>query len=402
MKKCMKAFSILLVLCILVGSMAFAEGEVRIYSNESISANVGDEFMFPVYIENNPGLAAIEISIRYDKEVIEPVEGSEIKGEIAPMVLANPRFMSKPIVRAGIINHENFTGDGLLFIYTFRIKDTTETETTIEILSSEAAIKRFDEDFNAVDVNVTTSSTRIEIGGAGGAAVPTATPGVLPDRGDVGGNGGNGNGGGSSPLTPVTTPSPTPTAPGATFKADAKDIKYMAPISETEFAPDKMATRYQVAEALYELLDFVNIEEGVNKFGDVDEKHIGMVNALAQTPIIDGYPDGTFGGENQITRAEFVKVISLAAGIEPNTEIEIELTDVEGHWAEGYIKAFVDAGYIYGYLDGTFMPDWNIKRCEAVAIINRVIGKKEATVQGSQYTDIIGHWAFGEIEAAVK
>lgn len=423
MRKCMKAFCILLALCMFLGSMSFAEGEMRIYSDETINAGVGEEFVLPVYIENNSGIASFDISIKYDKEIVEPVEDSEEKGTVAPMVMANPRYMSKAVLLVSGAHHDNFSGDGVLFTYKFRIKDTTATETTFEILS--AAVGTLAEDFRVVSSQLITSdiievkANEIKVVIGEGieditppdvattpvpTVVPTATPGVLPDRGDTGSSGSSTGGGASTSLTPVATPSPTPASavPGASFKADAKDIKYIAPLSGNEFGADELTTRYQVAEALYELLDFENIEEGVNKFSDVDEKHLGMVNALAQTPIIDGYPDGTFGGELNITRAEFVKVVSLAAGIEPDTEIEIDLTDVEGHWGEGYIKAFVDAGYIYGYLDKTFMPDWNIKRCEAVAIINRVIGKKAATVDGSKYTDIIGHWAFGEIEAAVK
>lgn len=68
----------------------------------------------------------------------------------------------------------------------------------------------------------------------------------------------------------------------------------MAPANDTSFAPDRAATRYEVIEALYELLDFTNLED-TNLFTDVDEAHRAMVNAFAQTPIIDGYPDGTFG-----------------------------------------------------------------------------------------------------------
>ena len=50
-------------------------------------------------------------------------------------------------------------------------------------------------------------------------------------------------------------------------------------------------------------------------------------------------------------------------------------TDISGHWAEDYIARAVQRGWIAGYEDGTFRPDQNITRAEAMTIINRMLNR---------------------------
>jgi hypothetical protein len=65
---------------------------------------------------------------------------------------------------------------------------------------------------------------------------------------------------------------------------------------------------------------------------------------------------------------------------------EIALTsaptkDYAGHWAEGTIQKWMDAGKISGYSDGSYKPDNNITRAEFVKLVNGTIDfNKKATV----------------------
>lgn len=55
--------------------------------------------------------------------------------------------------------------------------------------------------------------------------------------------------------------------------------------------------------------------------------------------------------------------------------------DYEGHWAEGTIQKWMDAGKISGYSDGSYKPDNNITRAEFVKLVNGTIDfNKKATV----------------------
>lgn len=398
MKKFLKAVSVMLTLAMLFEVVSFADDGVRIYSDEEIAVSNDGEVVVPFYIGNNSGITSFDISVEYDREVIEPIEDSEEIGEVMSMVLVNPSYMSKAIMRAAGMNSVNVDKNGLLFSYKFRIKNADIKETVLTIssaiigsLADDYTVKTM-ETISGEDVQLGRNAIKISV--KGGATIPTPT--TKPNGGGAGGSGGT--------VTPAPTVEPTedPATASAKIKADAKDIKYMAAVSETEFAPDRAATRYEVVEALYALTDFENLAKTENTFSDVDEAHKDMVEAFVQTGIIAGYTDGTFGGEKNVTRAEFVKLLSATAGIEADSTLGTELTDINGHWGEGYIKAFVDSGFIYGYPDKTFLPDNNVTRAEAVAIINRLIGKKAASSETSKFDDIVEHWAFGDIESAVK
>ena len=50
--------------------------------------------------------------------------------------------------------------------------------------------------------------------------------------------------------------------------------------------------------------------------------------------------------------------------------------DIEGHWAEKYIKAAVSDGWMAGYTDGEFKPNNYITRAEAAFFINNALDRK--------------------------
>ena len=49
---------------------------------------------------------------------------------------------------------------------------------------------------------------------------------------------------------------------------------------------------------------------------------------------------------------------------------------ISGHWAQDAINKAANEGIISGYTDGTFRPDNNITRAEAISIINRVLDRR--------------------------
>ncbi|NLW45120.1 MAG: S-layer homology domain-containing protein [Syntrophomonadaceae bacterium] len=77
-------------------------------------------------------------------------------------------------------------------------------------------------------------------------------------------------------------------------------------------------------------------------------------------------------------------------------------TDIKGHWAEPYINALVNEGYIKGYTDNTFRPDRTISRAEFVTIIMNIRGLKGSTSGTDSFSDIKNHWARDLINRAVS
>ena len=78
-------------------------------------------------------------------------------------------------------------------------------------------------------------------------------------------------------------------------------------------------------------------------------------------------------GTGTITRAEFAAMAVRFFDVEydgPDL-----FSDTTGHWASDLINKAASAGIILGFKDGTFRPDQDITRAEAIAIFNRVLGR---------------------------
>ena len=121
-------------------------------------------------------------------------------------------------------------------------------------------------------------------------------------------------------------------------------------------------------------------------FSDADKiDHKEAVEVMNALGVINGMPDGSFAPAGNVTRAEMAKMITIimlgdidAAAFKGTTT---DLTDINGHWAEGYIKYCYSQGVIAGRGDGTFAPNANVTAVEAAKMLLVAIGYN-ATVQG--------------------
>ena len=107
-------------------------------------------------------------------------------------------------------------------------------------------------------------------------------------------------------------------------------------------------------------------------FTDISQKHWAYeyVNFFAEKKIINGYSDGSFMPEKNITRAEFVKIICMTFGLDGKENL---FTDVsENDWYYPYICAAYSVGVISGD-NGYFRPNDIISRQEAAVVLHRVI-----------------------------
>lgn len=88
----------------------------------------------------------------------------------------------------------------------------------------------------------------------------------------------------------------------------------------------------------------------VQKFSDVPSTHwaFDYIGEMAQRDVISGYPDGRFLPENQVTRAEFAKIMVCAAGLRVNNNNTTSFTDVyTSDWYCPYVECAKD--YLTGY-----------------------------------------------------
>ena len=132
------------------------------------------------------------------------------------------------------------------------------------------------------------------------------------------------------------------------------------------------------------------------EFFDVSEAHWAKasIDALVAKGVLSGYPDSTFRPANSITRAEFVKMITAAFGIEGSASLPFADTPADAWYAKSLSAAYA-SGIISGVGDNSFMPDSFITRQDATLIIYRII-KDNLTSEGSlgfDDSDLIASYA---------
>ena len=117
-----------------------------------------------------------------------------------------------------------------------------------------------------------------------------------------------------------------------------------------------------------------------NSYSDVagDKWYNNAISTLSNMGIICGYPDGTFRPDAPITRAELTKIAaSFFADPRVAREYDGRFSDVKGsEWYIAYLMKAIEEALIYGYPDGTFGPNRPITRAETCAIVNRTLGRK--------------------------
>jgi len=129
---------------------------------------------------------------------------------------------------------------------------------------------------------------------------------------------------------------------------------------------------------ILESFEFFEVEGdyyNYKNFPDVRENHPNAkaIDTLTFGDIIAGYPDGTFLPDGDINRAELTKMI-VATKANPGVEKYNNcFPDVEDQWFAAYICYAKEKGWVDGYPDGSFRPDNNINRVEAMKIILEVL-----------------------------
>lgn len=133
------------------------------------------------------------------------------------------------------------------------------------------------------------------------------------------------------------------------------------------------------------------------------------VESMAAKHVVDGYPDGTFMPEKKITRAEFAKIVVKALELEL-VKYTDGFSDVTSDaWYADYIATAKAAGLVEGYEDGTFRPNQEITRLEMAALLSRAVKDVELTEDDTEAilkayadSDEIQEWGRGYAAKAIK
>ena len=186
-------------------------------------------------------------------------------------------------------------------------------------------------------------------------------------------SGGGGGGSHDKDDDKDKTPAKTPDALNGEDHFD-----YIVGDADGRVHPERNITRAEVASIFFRLLkDDVRSENltDQNTFTDVsaDAWYNVAVSTMSDMDIVFGRTDYQFDPDAYITRAEFA---AIAARFDSGSYSGDDLfTDIEGHWAADQINRAAEKGWITGYPDGTFGPNRYITRAEAVTMINRVLNR---------------------------
>ena len=124
-----------------------------------------------------------------------------------------------------------------------------------------------------------------------------------------------------------------------------------------------------------EASDYTDYDEITNK---------EAVEVLTALEVIDGMGD-SFQPNGNVTRAQMAKMITIIClgNVDPTAFLgtATDLKDINGHWAEAYIKYCYSQGIISGRGNGVFDPNANVTAAEASKMLLTAIGYN-AKVQG--------------------
>lgn len=182
----------------------------------------------------------------------------------------------------------------------------------------------------------------------------------------------SGGGGGG----PVEDQPANPDDTGVSDWLNTKDhLAYLAGYPGGTFGPDQNMTRAEAAQMFYNLLLEKDVEITV-EFVDVPEDawYATPVNTLASLGILSGVGNGRFDPERSITRAEFT-VIAMKFANTSGGGVNIFSDVNEDDWFYSAVVDSTQYGWINGYPDGTFRPEATISRAEVTVIVNHMLGR---------------------------
>ena len=126
----------------------------------------------------------------------------------------------------------------------------------------------------------------------------------------------------------------------------------------------------------------------------INKENVDAVQLLSTLDIIKGYEDGSFNPTKPVTRAEMAKMIyTIRNGGNANADayksVSTSFTDIQGHWAEGYIKYLQSTDIIAGKSATKFDPDSTVTTVEAMKMALVLGGYRadKAGIYGAQWAN---------------
>lgn len=185
-------------------------------------------------------------------------------------------------------------------------------------------------------------------------------------------------------------------------------IKYIYGYPDNNIKPEGNITRAEAVAIAVRLKGISANNKEKPDFEDVEEGqwYIASLNEGIRLGLLD-WNQNKIRPNDPITRGEMAK---LFTAIDEKNNAKSDFPDIIGHKYEKEINMAFGNGRIVGYSDGTFKPDNNITRAEAVIMFNSIFNRlpdrayidlNEALLE--KYKDLNKkHWAYYELMEAAN
>ena len=189
-----------------------------------------------------------------------------------------------------------------------------------------------------------------------------------------------------------------------TYDFSGVSSAYINGYEDGTFKPQNNVTRAEACKIIASLINPQGLFMGDTAFSDVTSAnwYYNAVTTLENAGALTIW-NGNFEAQTPIKRHELVEIIyALVDDGEKSLKITtLNDIDKKDRFFDAVIYGVAN-GIITGYEDKTFRPDGNITRAETVTVINRLIGRiyNENTTAASKFSDVDGHWAKGQILAS--
>lgn len=181
---------------------------------------------------------------------------------------------------------------------------------------------------------------------------------------------------------------------------------YIDGYDDGSFRPDANMTRVEAAVLLSRtLVSYMDNNECECTFADAEQDawYIHDLAYMQKKKFAVADKEGMFRPNDAITRGEFCDFVMRVKGLK-NDKAVSSFADTKDNANEKAIALVAEKGWINGYDDGSFHPDAPITRAEIVAIVNRMEERKPCgAVSENPFSDLQEtHWAFSDIIEAGK
>ncbi|MCR1848947.1 S-layer homology domain-containing protein [Paraclostridium sordellii] len=144
---------------------------------------------------------------------------------------------------------------------------------------------------------------------------------------------------------------------------------------DNTFKPDNQITRAEFVKLVNKYFGFN--DKGVSKFKDINQKdwYYNDVCIAIKAGYINGYEDKTFRPDNPITREEASKIIVSIKKQQDNTYDKLDTfpdKNLVSNWAKPYIEGAIENGYLKGDTLKNLRPTSRITRAESVTLLSRI------------------------------